>query len=53
MNAGMQAQHQVSDREAVRWIVRQLRWERTLDILRDDEKAQLDAERPGTQRQAA
>ncbi len=34
MNAAMQAQHQVSDREAVLWIARQLRWERTLDVLR-------------------
>ena len=42
MNAAMQAQHQVSDREAVSWIARQLRWERTLDVLRGDEKVQLD-----------
>ena len=48
MNPAMQAQHQVSDREAVRWIARQLRWERTLGVLRGDEKAQ-----PGTQRKAA
>jgi hypothetical protein len=48
MNAAIQAQHQVSDREAVGWIARQLRWERTLGVLRGDEKAQ-----PDTERQAA
>ncbi len=45
MNAAMQAQHQVSDREAVRWIARQLRWERTLDALRGDDTVQPDIER--------
>jgi hypothetical protein len=38
MNPAAQAQHQVSDREAVRWIARQLRWERTLGVLRGGEK---------------
>jgi len=45
MSAAMQGQHQVSDREAVRWIARQLRWERTLDVLRGDEHAQVDIDR--------
>jgi hypothetical protein len=45
MNAAMQAQHQVSDREAVRWIARQLRWERTLGVLRGDEHAPAASER--------
>jgi hypothetical protein len=53
MNAAKQAQHQVSDREAVSWIARQLRWERTLDVLRDGDTVQLDTERPDTERQAA
>jgi len=37
MNPASQAQHQVSGREAVRWIARQLEWERTLDVLRGNE----------------
>ncbi len=45
MNAAPQTKPQVSDREAVRWIARQLRWERTLEVLRGDEAVQLDTER--------
>jgi hypothetical protein len=45
MKEATQAQHQQSDREAVRWIARQLRWERTLGALRGDEAAQHDTER--------
>jgi hypothetical protein len=45
MNVATESQHQVHDREAVRWIARQLRWERTLDVLRGDEAPQLDTER--------
>jgi hypothetical protein len=45
MKAATPAQHQLSDREAVRWIARQLRWERTLDVLRGDEHAMLDPDR--------
>lgn len=44
MNAAPQIKTQVSDREAVRWIARQLRWERTLEVLRGDEAVQLDTE---------
>jgi hypothetical protein len=46
MNPAAQAQHQVSDREAVRWIARQLKWERTLEVLRGNEPLH-------TERQAA
>jgi len=53
MNAAMQAQSQVSDREAVRWIARQLRWERTLDILRGDDATQLATAGVGSDRKAA
>lgn len=45
MNAAPQVTPPVRDREAVRWIVRQLRWERTLDVLRGDEAALLETER--------
>ncbi|MGZ8764665.1 MAG: hypothetical protein ACXW2C_03100 [Acidimicrobiia bacterium] len=45
MKAATLAQHQMSDREAVRWIARQLRWERTLDVLRNDEHLAPDTDR--------
>ena len=45
MNAATSTQHQVSDREAVRWIARQLRWERTLEGLRGHEAATVHTDR--------